>query len=248
MVPLCEAVLLLFDVVVGHSANLTMPANCLDLHKPSDVTLLLLLGAPGIQVLSHGRANISSHLHGEMVTRTEARSTAVVSGHDMLKLAIPGQHLSDVLPLWIEGVWVREHLGVPVGSRYHHGDRLICGERYLVPLEHPCVCLPDCRRELLHCPIRPHKLMQVRARIFAEHHHVLIVLELRLHTLGCHISRPQEASEERGINHRTEHHVFQRAGLSCQNLLKGRELRLLDQLHQFLRRGRSPRKGHRRLL
>mmetsp|Transcript_46188 Transcript_46188/g.107891 ORF Transcript_46188/g.107891 Transcript_46188/m.107891 type:complete len:249 (-) Transcript_46188:800-1546(-) len=248
MVPLCEAVLLLLDVVVGHSTNLTMPAPGLDLHKPSDASLLLLLGAPGIQVLSHSRANIRGNLHGEMVARTEARSSAVVSGHDMLKLAIPGQHLSDVITLGIEGVWVREDLKIPIGGRYHHGDRLICRERYLVPLQHPCVRLPDRRRELLHCPIRPHELMQICARILAEHHHVLIVLELRLHTLGCHISRPQEASEKRRVNHRSEHHVFQRAGLRCQNLLESRELRLLDQLHQFQRRGRTPRKGHRRLL
>ena len=48
---MCPEGRLLLDVVVGHSTNLTMPAPGLDLHKPSDASLLLLLGAPGIQVL-----------------------------------------------------------------------------------------------------------------------------------------------------------------------------------------------------
>ena len=158
--------------------------------------MLLSEATPLIQLLGHLGTDLRRHFHGKVVARAEARRSAVVPGHDVLQLAVPSQHLSDVLPVRIKDVGLREGAGIAVGRLHHHIHRLALGEQHFVALQDDHRLRLESRGELLHRAVQPHELVEIGRRVLPEHHHVVAVLKLALHALRGHVTRAQDPGKE----------------------------------------------------
>mmetsp|Transcript_9534 Transcript_9534/g.24328 ORF Transcript_9534/g.24328 Transcript_9534/m.24328 type:complete len:280 (-) Transcript_9534:1144-1983(-) len=140
-------------------------------------------------------ANRLGDADGQVVAGAKTGGPLVVAGDDVLESSVPGQGLHQIGPIWVKPLRVTEHVGVPVrlpqiqllGRSSSQGGHL--------PLQGHAGLLGEQRRDVRHCPVVSHCLVEVPLGVPAEQRHVERVSKLLVDALLRHVTRPEQPGE-----------------------------------------------------